>query len=245
MPLLSADPAAFPADPPWDLDDVASIAAQDWSAFSTLTEMTDHWSRPGWPDGARAYYWMLTFPDASALSGLASRCQEALAPLGLDPVPAEDGLHTTLARVGGRDVVTPEQLTSLTRTAGQLLPSAFTLRAVPLAGSRGAVRFSVSPWGPLVRLHAALVQAGRAEGIAPSKRTALFRPHLSIAYNNRRRDARPVVSAVASLRSLPTVGVSVADVQLVELRRDGVTYRWDVMESLPLTAPDFAAQVRP
>lgn len=206
--------------------------------------MTDHWSRPGWPDGARAYYWMLTFPDASTLIDLALRCQESLAPLGLDPVPAEDGLHITLARVGGREVVTTEQLVSIARTAGRLLPGAFALRVVPLAGSRGAVRFSVSPWGPLVRLHAALLQAGRAEGITPSKPTALLRPHLSIAYNNRRRDARPVVDAVASLRSLSAVHADVAEVHLVELRRDGVTYRWDVLESLPLMAPHFAAQAQ-
>ncbi|MGW3728885.1 2'-5' RNA ligase family protein [Streptomyces sp. NPDC000851] len=243
MPLLSADPAAFPAEPPVDLDNLACIAAHDWAAFSALPEMTDHWSRPGWFDGARAYYWMLTFPDASALTDLALRCQEVLAPLGLDLIP-EDGLHITLARVGGRDVVTRGRLDVLARTAARLLPSAFTLRAVPLAGSRGAVRFSVGPWRPLVRLHAALLQAGRAEGLTPPKPTAHFRPHLSVAYNNRRRDARPVVDAVASLRSLPAVDVEVADVQLVELRRDGVTYRWDVLESLPLTAPDFVGQVR-
>ncbi|MGP4083728.1 2'-5' RNA ligase family protein [Streptomyces sp. KR55] len=240
--MLSADPAAFPAEPPVDLDDLACIAAHDWAAFSALPEMTDHWSRPGWFDGARAYYWMLTFPDASALTDLALGCQEALAPLGLDPVPAEDGLHITLARVRGHDAVSHGQLDVLGRTAARLLPGAFTLQAVPLAGSRGAVRFSVGPWRPLVRLHAALLQAGRTVGITPPKPTAHFRPHLSIAYNNRGRDARPVVDVVASLRTLPSVDVEVADVQLVELRRDGVTYRWDVLESFPLTAPDFVGQ---
>jgi 2'-5' RNA ligase len=243
VPLLSADPSAFPAEPPADLDDLACIAAHDWSAFSGLPEMTDHWSRPGWADGARAYYWMLTFPDEPALTDLASQCQTALAPLGLDLVP-EDGLHITLARVGRRDEVADGLLNELARTAARLLPDAFALRVMPLAGSRGAVRFSVGPWSPLVLLHSTLLDAGRAAGFTPPKPTACFRPHLSIAYNNRRRDARPVGDAVASVRTLPAVEVKVADVQLVELRRDGRTYRWDVLESLPLTAPDFAVRAR-
>ncbi|KUN29253.1 hypothetical protein AQJ23_00200 [Streptomyces antibioticus] len=248
MPLLSADPAAFPTGPPADQDDLGCIAAHDWAAYSVLREMTDHWSRPGWPDGVRAYYWMLTFPDTPALTDLAVRCQEALAPLGLDPVPAGDGLHITLARAAGCDAVTRDRLGALTRTAARLVPQTvtpFTLQAMPLAGSRGAVRFSVGPWTPLVQLHAALTEAGRSEGLPPSKPTAHFRPHLSIAYNNRRRDARPVVKAVAALRELAAVAVDVTGIQLVELRREAFTYRWDVLESLPLTAPVRVGQVRP
>lgn len=243
MSLLSADPSAFPSEPPVDLDDLAGIAAHDWTAFSALPEMTDHWARPGWSDGARAYYWMLTFPRRSELTALALHCQEALAPLGLDPVPA-DGLHITLARVGTRDVVTHGRLDSLARTAARVLPATFTLRAVPLAGSRGAVRFSVGPWNPLVGLHAMLLHAGQSEGIVPRKPTALFRPHLSIAYNNRLCSAEPIVDIVASLRSLPAVELAIAEVQLVELRRDRAAYRWEVLESLPLTAPDFVGPVR-
>ncbi|MER6010174.1 2'-5' RNA ligase family protein [Streptomyces bluensis] len=239
MPLLSADPTAFPAEPPENLDDPACIAEHDWVAFSALEEMTDHWSRPGWSDGARAYYWMLTFPGSPELADLAVTCQDELTALGLDPVPA-DGLHLTLARIGARDAVTRRQLEALAQTAARELPGAFTLRIVPLAGSRGAVRFSVGPWAPLVHLHAALLHAGRSEDLSSREPTALFRPHLSIAYNNRRRPAAPVTAAVAYLRSLASVAVEVADVQLVELRRDGATYRWDVLESLPLAALDLA-----
>ncbi|MGP3948873.1 hypothetical protein [Streptomyces sp. 7N604] len=50
VPVLSADPAAFPTEPPADLHDPAAIAAHDWAAFSALEEITDHWSRPGWSD---------------------------------------------------------------------------------------------------------------------------------------------------------------------------------------------------
>ncbi|MFJ2161257.1 2'-5' RNA ligase family protein [Streptomyces sp. NPDC087856] len=233
MPLLSADPAAFPAEPPADTHDPAVTAAHDWAAFRALDEMTDHWARPGWPDGSRAYYWMLTFPDDQPLAALARHCQEELAPLGLDPVPT-DGLHITLARVGRPGTVAPDQLDNLARDAEALLPSAFSVRAMPLAGSRGAVRLSLGPWEPLLRLHHALAKAGNRAGLAPKKPTSAFRPHLSLAYNNRQRPAAPVVDAVSRLRVLPAVELAVAAVQLVELRREGRTYRWDVRKSVLL-----------
>ncbi|MFD9193040.1 2'-5' RNA ligase family protein [Streptomyces phaeochromogenes] len=233
MPLLSADPAAFPAEPPADTHDPAVTAAHDWAAFRALDEMTDHWARPGWPDGSRAYYWMLAFPDDQPLAALARHCQEELAPLGLDPVPT-DGLHITLARVGRPGTVAPDQLDNLARDAEALLPSAFSVRAMPLAGSRGAVRLSLGPWEPLLRLHHALAKAGNSAGLAPKKPTSAFRPHLSLAYNNCQRPAAPVVDAVSRLRVLPAVELAVAAVQLVELRREGRTYQWDVRRSVLL-----------
>ncbi|MDX3388339.1 2'-5' RNA ligase family protein [Streptomyces niveiscabiei] len=233
MSLLSTDPAAFPAEPPADPHDPAVIAVHDWAAFSTLDELTDHWSRPGWADGSRAYYWMLTFPDDRRLAALVGHCQEELAPLGLDLVPL-DGLHITLARVGAPDDVSSGQLGSLAQDAEALLPAAFSVRAMPLAGSRGAVRLSLGPWEPLLRLHQALVEAGRGVGLASGKPTSAFRPHLSLAYNNRRRPAAPVVETVSRLRVLPAVELSVPAVQLVELRREGRTYRWEVRKNIPL-----------
>ncbi|MFD3926518.1 2'-5' RNA ligase family protein [Streptomyces sp. NPDC058614] len=234
MPLLSADPAAFPAEPPSDPRDPVAIAAHDWAAFSALDEMADHWSRPGWSDGSRAYYWMLAFPDEPELTALALRCQEALEPLGLDPVPA-DGLHITLTRIGTPDTVTPAQLESLARDVEPLLPTEFSLQAIPLAGSRGAVRLSLGPWEPLLELHTGLAEGIRGTGLVTRKPTAIYRPHLSLAYNNRHRLAAPVIEAVAGLRALPPVELPVAAVQLVELRRSGREYRWDVLKSLPLT----------
>lgn len=233
MPLLTPDPATFPVDPPCDLNDARAITTHDWAAFDALEEMTDHWSRPGWSDGTRAYYWLLAFRDVPVLNELVLCCQEMLSPLGLDPVPAE-WLHVTLARVGSPGSVETARLRRLVETARTMLPGAFTVRAAPLAGSRGAVRLTLSPWEPLVRLHAALVAANTAVGLPVKKSTARFRPHLSLAYNNRRREAAAVVETVASLRSLPTAELSVADVQLVELRRCGTEYRWEALTSLPL-----------
>ncbi|WP_395575381.1 hypothetical protein [Streptomyces sp. BK79] len=109
--------------------------------------MVDHWDRPGWTAQARAYYWMLTFPDSPALVGLARRCRQQLAPLGLDPVP-DDGLHITLTRAGSAGTPPLSRLDDVIGAAVPLLPTAFRLRAVPLAGSRGAVRLTVAPPGP-------------------------------------------------------------------------------------------------
>lgn len=236
MPLLTPHHATFPAEPPGDLNDHAIITKHDWAAFDALDEMVDHWSRPGWSDGTRAYYWLLAFRDVPLLDALASHCQEALSPLGLDPVRA-GWRHVTLARVGS-PAVDGAQFRGLSETAQGLLPGAFTLRATPLAGSRGAVRLTLSPWEPLVELHGALVSASASAGLPTGKPTAYFRPHLSLAYNNRQRDAAPVIETVASLRRLTPIDLHVANVQLVELYRHGTEYRWEVLQSLPLTASE-------
>ncbi|MGW4441444.1 2'-5' RNA ligase family protein [Streptomyces sp. NPDC004682] len=145
---------------------------------------------------------MLTFPDDQPLKDLARHCQESLAPLGLDPVPL-DALHITLADIGSPDTVTPDQLDSLAQESEPLLPSAFSLRATPLTGSRGAVRLSLTPWPPLLRLHHALSEAGATVALPPKKPTSAFRPHLSLAYNNHPRPTAPVVHATSPLRTLP------------------------------------------
>jgi hypothetical protein len=80
----------------------------------------------------------------------------------------------------------------------------------------------------------ALSKAGDGVGLAPKKPTSAFRPHLSLAYNNRRRSAAPVVEAVSRLRALSAVELPVSAVQLVELRREGRTYRRETRESVLL-----------
>ncbi|WP_107068974.1 2'-5' RNA ligase family protein [Streptomyces sp. 150FB] len=232
MPL-SADPASFPVQPPADLNDPAMLVAHDQAAFDAVESMVDHWARPGWTPQTRVYYWMLTFPDHPELAALARQCQRDLAPLGLDPVP-DNGLHITLARIGSPITLSPNSLDDLIGAATPLLPPAFRLQAVPLAGSRGAVRLSVAPWVPVVALHAALSDAMDASGLPPRKATAGFRPHLSVAYNNRPRPAAPVIETVTALRGCSPVELPIQEVQLVELRREGRVYRWDVVKSLPL-----------
>ncbi|MEU5002059.1 2'-5' RNA ligase family protein [Streptomyces sp. NPDC021622] len=230
---LTTDPGAFPPAPPPSTTDASAIADHDWAAFANVEEMTNHWDRRGWTSSTRAYYWMLTFPDAALLIDQARHCQKELRPLGFDDVD-EDALHLTLGRIGTVEQVSSGQLDYLIATAHEVRPEAFTLRAVPLTASRGAIRYSVAPWTPTVALHAALGRAGAAVGLLPKKPTSAFRPHIGITYSNRCMPAGPVRDAVSPLRSLDSVVVPVKRVRLVELRREGRAYRWDLIHEMEL-----------
>jgi 2'-5' RNA ligase len=201
--------------------------------------MTSHWERPGWQPGRRSYHWLLTFGDEPALSGLAHRCQQALRHLPLDLVPL-DSLHLTLRRVGFTDELAPQRANAVAQAAADRcrgLPP-FPLAIGPLAGSRGAIRFSVSPWDGLVdlhrRLHTAADDALNGEG--PADRIDTFRPHVSIAYCDRDLPVAPVLQAVVLLRRLVPVSVQVRAINLVVLRQEGRAYRWQVQTTVPLQA---------
>ncbi|SEM76709.1 2'-5' RNA ligase family protein [Streptacidiphilus jiangxiensis] len=233
LSLLATDSRSFPVDPPGDLDAAAAIVRTDQQAFDAVGRMKDHWARPGWSDRTRRLYWMATFDRDRALVDRATQCQRALTDLGLDPVPA-DGLHLTLLRIGDASAVAPATVDTLAEKVAAIALPRLPLLAHPLAGSRGAVRFSVTPWTGLVALHAQLAQAGRELGVPGGSGTAGFRPHLGIAYNPVDRDARPVVAAVGALRHLAPVAVTVEAVDLVELRRERSAYRWTVRHRVPL-----------
>jgi len=183
---------------------------------------------------------LLAFDDEPALAGLARRCQQALRHLPLDLVPL-DSLHLTLVRVGFIDELTPQRADVVAQAVVDRcggLP-VFPLAIGPLAGSRGAIRFSVTPWDGLVeirrRLHAAASDA--LHGGGPAGHVDFFRPHVSIAYCDRDLPAAPVVQAVAPLRSLAPVTVHVRALNLVVLRREGRAYHWHVHTTVPLNGP--------
>jgi 2'-5' RNA ligase len=222
------------------------IVEHDWEAFSALSRMTNHWDRPGWPDGGRAYYWMLTFTDTPSLVSRVRHCQSALAHLAMDPIP-DDGLHVTMTRVGDTAHVPLAQVRNLAALAEQLPLTRFQVLAHPLAGSQGAVRLTLSPWTPLVRLHKALRDLGLRVGVPGGVPTSAFRPHLGIQYSNRDQSAGPVIESVASLRSLEPVLLDIASVDLVELRRTcrpQRSYRWNVLHQVFL-GPRSAAPSPP
>ncbi|PVE04520.1 2'-5' RNA ligase family protein [Streptomyces scopuliridis] len=232
--VLRRDRRAFPSDPPRDLADPHAIAAHDWAAFQAVSHMSNHWDRPGW-SGGRAYYWMLTFPNERALINDARACQDAVTNPALDLVPA-DGLHITLNKVADSAAMGERDLARVVQVAQDTAPQAFDLQVGPLAGSRGALRYSVAPWNPLISLHAILARAGTLAGAAGGRSTESFRPHLGIAYSNTTRPADSVISQVAELRGRPTLPVHVSHADLVELRRENATYRWDVISAITLSA---------
>ncbi|MEU5900288.1 2'-5' RNA ligase family protein [Streptomyces venezuelae] len=231
---LASDNRAFPPVPPQDLNNIGSVLAADWDAFRGIERMTNHWNRPGWGEQDRTYYWMLTFPAATSLIREARTCQQLLAQHNLDPVP-EDGLHITMDRIGPTSDITTREADELARQAAGRLGAPFTIQAHPMAGSPGAVRFSVTPWSPLVELHAALSHAAHRAALRVHGRpTSLFRPHLGILYSPVEQRAAPLIRSVEALRQRQPIPLPVASVELVELRRADRTYRWDVLHSVPL-----------
>lgn len=238
---------AFPADTPGNFADAEQIIDNDWAAFSSLDTLTDHWSRPGWPDGHEAYYWLLLFGQDREVYQLAQRCQAAIANTGFDLVDL-DTLHLTMLRIADAGL-SPEQLRTVADAGTQACSGIAPVRLAvgPLAGSRGAIRFSVTPWSQLDDLHRRLHAATSAALNDPAlDGRSRFRPHISIAYGNQTRPAEPVVRSIGGLRTLRPVQTVVRVVHLVKLRRYRRSYVWDVVAIIPLDGAHPAkAETRP
>lgn len=219
---MTAQPeaSAHDRDRPW--------ADQEWNRFQQVQRMVNHWDRPGWTPGRRSYHWMVMLGDVPALTALANRCQEQLRDLPhLDMVPTTS-LHITMQRLAFTDEVSPAVAAAVVNDVRRRCVDfpAIPVEIGPLAGSPGAVRFSVGPPEPVSRLHD-LIRESIAEvrgSTAPPEQASGFVPHVSIAYHNTPADARPLVQRVASLRHLPPVTTVIQSVDLVELRREGHRY---------------------
>lgn len=206
----------------------------DWHRFQQLTQLTNHWQRPGWTDGRTSYHWLLTFKDKPELVALARQCQANLRDLPiLDLVPL-DTLHLTLQKVGFTDEVNSTQLRAVAEATAQHCANLASpiLHIGWLAGSQGAIRFTALPVETVVCLRQAVLEAltdvfGSATNQPPE--STIFWPHVSIAYCNTPTPARPVIERVALLRSLPPTKVHIHAVDLVELRRDDRAYRWETI----------------
>ena len=226
----------FPPGLPIDIDDAEVLRAHDWQSFREVDFMQNHWDRPGWSEGRRSYHWMLSFHSDPAVQDLAGRCQAELVRPDFDPVPL-DALHLTIGRVAFTDETVQTTVDRLVETANRerkkLAP--FDLAVGPLAGSRGALRFTVAPWAPLLELHRTLADATQdVFGEADGMRTANFRPHVSIAYCNQTSAVSDLLPLVAQLRALEPVSTSIVAASLVELRREGRTYRYDEVARMDL-----------
>ncbi|MEU6242153.1 2'-5' RNA ligase family protein [Streptomyces sp. NPDC047024] len=228
-------PDAFPVNPPADPDDPATVAAHDWTAFEQLSEVTDHWRRPGWQPGSRAYYWLLTMP-ITEFGDQVFRLRSAISRLPYDPIP-DDGIHLTLGRIGDTENASLRAVRGLLEGARIGLPTAFDLTAIPITASKGAIRYSVAPWTPLLALHAHLAQATAAAGLGPMKPSRHLRPHIGVAYSFRRWPATEVRTVLEPLRILPPSTLHVTKVDLVLMRRETGAYRWDPLAELPLPHP--------
>ncbi|WP_436493201.1 2'-5' RNA ligase family protein [Actinokineospora sp. HUAS TT18] len=229
--------SAFPAELPSDLEDPYVIQEHDWQAYRAVDRMSNHWDRPGWTPGRRSYHWMLTFEDADDVRHLAKQCQSRIDSPVFDPVPL-DALHLTMGRLAFTDQADRSEVDEVAEVARQRCQSlaAFDLTVGPLAGSRGALRFSVSPWTQVLALHRELANAtNQVLGARATADTNYFRPHLSIAYANTEVPVPMLMPMFHELRGLAVVETSVSSVALVELRRDARAYRFDVLAVIALS----------
>jgi 2'-5' RNA ligase len=211
-------------------------ADADWSAFAALDRMMNHWDRPDWPPGRTAYYWYLDFTGYPDLEELALQCQAVIAGEHFDPVAADE-LHMTLAKIAFADEIDQAELNRVVRAAGSAVArfGAIPVTVGPLAGSRGALSFSVSPRATIDHLRTSLVRATRDAGHrVESDTSGSFRPHVGIAYCNRTTDARPIIKQVGKLRELDRVTTNVRECVLVALTRHERSYSWRVRHRLPL-----------
>lgn len=197
--------------------------------------MEDHFTVKPWPDGFSAYYWYLTFEDADLIS-MAQHCQQSLSSFGLHPVPLSS-LHMTLCRVGATDAIGDAAIEVVTANAAEALErvDSFEIEVGPLAGSSGAVRFSVTPWSSIWQLTTIL--RSQSENVAAnpaSKPLSHFRPHVGIGYSNRRQEITPIIEQVSQLRTVAPVPVAVKQVKLVRLWRSHNAYEWDEIATIAL-----------
>lgn len=229
---------AFPPRAPCSLTDPETIRENDWASFTSLDRTINHWNRQGWWPGRRGYYWMLSFEHSRELRELSGRTQCLLQLPILDHAPT-DSLHLTLGRVGFADELDADLVQRVLAAAQRHCRglTCFPLTAGPLAGSRGAVRWTVSPWDDVVNLHRQLTAATRsvlAERCVMN--TDTFRPHISIAYVNREVPAAELVAMVANLAPVEQVTVNVHTAALVILYREAHAYRLQTVSEVPLEA---------
>lgn len=208
---------------------------QDWHHFQQLTQLTNHWRRPGWTDDRRSYHWLLTLDDEPELAALARQCQAGLGDLPILDLAPPDTLHLTLQRVGFTDEVDSPQLQAVANKTAQRCAdlTSVVLNIGWLAGSEGAIRFTALPVEAVVRLRQAVLEALTDVGspaASKDRESTTFWPHVSIAYCNTPTPSKPVIiERVRQLRSLPPTKVHVQALDLVELRRDDKVYRWEVI----------------
>lgn len=214
---------------------------QDWYHFQQLTQLTNHWQRPGWTDGRTSYHWLLALDNEPELAGLARQCQASLSDLPILDLVPPDTLHLTLQRVGFTDEVDSSQLQAVADTTAQHCAdlTSFVLHIGWLAGSDGAIRFTALPVETVVRVRQAVLEA-LTDVYSPvtdrSTGSMVFWPHVSIAYCNTPTLATPtIIERIGQLRSLAPAKVHIQALDLVELRRDNKVYRWNVVARAELT----------
>ncbi|HEY9408949.1 MAG TPA: 2'-5' RNA ligase family protein [Jiangellaceae bacterium] len=200
--------------------------------------MRDHWWwRPGWRVGRRFYSIFATFERDDALHELIDTYQSALAPVsGLTMIPRQ-WRHLTIQGVGFVDEITPAELDAIVAAVGERLATMDTSEQGfgPLSVHQEALVLPAIPQEPLVAIKAA-IRAGIASAIGSDRLDGPvdgFRPHVTVAYNDRDRDSDDVLTELAQLE-VASVPIPIRTVQILEVDRDERMYRWRYVRTIRL-----------
>jgi 2'-5' RNA ligase len=195
--------------------------------------MREHWWRPGWRPGRRMYAWHVTFLDQPAVQDLAARARAVLRDVPrLELVPGP-WLHLTVQDVGFSDEVSGDDLAAITAGARSRLAAvpaaAVTIGparaldegiggdahpAAALSPARDAVRAAIGDvWGPW-----------RVPGQAD------WWPHVSLAY------ASAGGQLALAADEYEAAAITVTEIQLILLSRDGYRYEWETLATVKLGA---------
>jgi len=217
------------------------VDAEDWEAFQRTERMADHWWwRPGWRPDRHYLTWYVVFDD-QALRDHVAEHQKALADLDyLDPVPA-DGIHMTVQGVAFADELDADAVARIGAQADERTADIepFTLTVGPIAAYPGGTFLRAAPWRPVAEVRERLRDAIATElgtNQVPAE-PARFKPHISVNYCNAAPPATEVIRRLAELRQFPPIEVPVTSVSLLELRREGHTYRWTTRHTATFTGP--------
>lgn len=208
---------------------------QDWGRFRQLSQLVNHWERPGWAEGRRSYHWFLTFEQDSGLRALAAQCQQPFRDLPqFDLVPL-DSLHLTINRLAFTDELPVSGLATAVAVVRQCCRcvAPFRLQIGWLAGSTAAIRFTALPLEPIGEVRAMTTTpcvTAHVRGHTSTRAAQQFWPHVSIAYSNTAQPTGPIAAKIEALRSMPPAEVLITNLALVELRRVGRVYRWEELE---------------
>ncbi len=194
--------------------------------------MREHWWRPGWRPGRPMYAWHVTFRDQPAVQDLAARARAVLRDVPrLEPVPGP-WLHLTVQDIGFSDEVDGDDLAAIIAGArsrlATLAPAAVTIGparvldegigcdahpATALSPARDAVRAAIGDvWDP-----------ARVPGQAD------WWPHVSLAYASGGGQL-----ALAGFDE--AAAITVTEIQLILLSRDGYRYEWETQATVRLGA---------
>ena len=213
--------------------------AATWERLLAREQMADHWSAHGWQPGERRLSWFLTL-EPGPLRDEVVGVQDPLDLPFLDRL-TPDALHLTVQGITGADAVDAATVDALSvearRQLAELRPLALELEGVN-ALDQGVV-LQVFGWPPLLAVRRRLRDAiaavlGRS---LPGDTEEGFYPHVSLAYAGAAGDVAEVVGRIAALRDAHVGMWTVDHVDLVELRRDGQAYRWDLRHRVPIGVP--------